>query len=169
MKGEHHPHTHGARSVGFALLTTTDSRTQKEDETGRVLRELLVGAGHRVLYSGLSANAIPDIQRFLRTALEDDGTEAVVTTGGTGVGRRDVTVDAIEGMGARRLEGFGERFRQLSFDQVGALALLSRSGLFVVEERPIFALPGSPKAVQLATGELILPIVQHLIEEIQRG
>lgn len=164
----HHSHAPGTRSVSFAVLTTTDSRTEKDDETGRVVREILTRAGHRVLHTGLSENSVPTIQGFLRTVLKDPETGAVVTTGGTGVGRRDVTVDAIEGLAGRRLDGFGERFRALSFNQVGVLSLMSRSALYVVESRPVFALPGSTKACRLALDEIILPLLPHLIEELTR-
>lgn len=166
-EGSRH-HTHGSHALGFAVLTTTDSRTEKEDETGRTIVALVEAGGHHVLREGLCPNVVSEVQRSVRECLETPGVQVVVTSGGTGVGPKDVTIEALEGLGGRKVAGFGERFRALSFAQVGPLAMLSRSELFLVGRHPVFALPGSTRACQLAVGELILPFVQHLVEELER-
>ncbi|MCL4324483.1 MAG: molybdenum cofactor biosynthesis protein MoaB [Candidatus Thermoplasmatota archaeon] len=168
MSASHH-HPSPARSIGFALLTTTDQRTEKEDESGRTVRGLLEAAGHRIVRAGLSPNSPAEIRRFLEEALADPAIEAIITLGGTGVSPRDRTVDTLEAMGGKKMDGFGERFRQLSFEQVGTFAMMSRSALYLLNGRPVFALPGSVKAGRLATEELILPLVPHLVEELRRS
>lgn len=94
--------------------------------------------------------------------------EGALTVGGTGVSSRDLTVTALEAMGGKRLEGFGEIYRSISFAEVGALAYISRASLFVVKGKPVFALPGSERAVRTAIEKLIVPAVIHLVEELER-
>ncbi|MHB1932164.1 MAG: MogA/MoaB family molybdenum cofactor biosynthesis protein, partial [Thermoplasmata archaeon] len=90
------------------------------------------------------------------------------TIGGTGVSSRDLSVAALETMGGKKLEGFGELYRSLSFQEVGPLAFLSRAGLYLLQQKPVFALPGSERAVRTALERLILPAIQHLVEELER-
>ncbi len=94
--------------------------------------------------------------------------ECAITVGGTGVSSRDLTVNALETMGGRKLEGFGELYRSLSYGEVGPLALISRASLFVLQGKPVFALPGSERAVRTAIEKLILPATIHLVEELER-
>ena len=96
------------------------------------------------------------------------GVEFAATVGGTGVSSRDLTVNALEAMGGKRIDGFGEIYRSLSFVDVGALAMISRAGLYLVKGKPVFALPGSERGVRLAIERLIVPAGIHLIEELER-
>ena len=161
-------HLGGDRAIGFVVLSVSDTHTEEDDVSGHLARDLLTRAGHKVVHYALVANSIADVREKLEPYLAEIPVECAVTVGGTGVSSRDLTVNALEGMGSRRLEGFGELYRQMSFQEVGPLALLSRAALFVVKGKPVFALPGSERAVRTALEKLVLPSVQHLVEELER-
>jgi len=164
--GRHH--LGGARHLGFGVLTVSDTHTEEDDPSGAIARELIEAAGHRVERRGLVGNSVADVRDKLEEWFKDTKVEVAVTIGGTGASSRDLTVNALEGMGGRRLDGFGEIYRSLSFQEVGPLAFISRAGLFVLQGRPVFALPGSERAVRTALERLILPATVHLVEELER-
>lgn len=164
--GRHH--LDGGRSLGVAVLSVSDTHSEDDDPSGSLARELLTGAGHRILRHGLVGNSVADIRDWLDPALAEIPVEVALTIGGTGVSSRDMSVNALEAMGGKLLDGFGQLYRTLSFEEVGPLALLSRAGLYLVRGKPVFALPGSERAVRTALSRLILPSVQHLIEELER-
>ncbi|HEY1197648.1 MAG TPA: MogA/MoaB family molybdenum cofactor biosynthesis protein [Thermoplasmata archaeon] len=161
-------HLHGTRSLGFAILSVSDTHTEQDDPSGHLARDLVAEAGHRVLHYSLVANSVADVRERLEPWLHEVGVEAAITVGGTGVSSRDLTVNALEVMGGRRLDGFGEIYRSLSFQEVGALAMISRAALFVLQGKPVFALPGSERAVRTAVEKLIVPAAIHLVEELER-
>ncbi|MCI4331238.1 MAG: MogA/MoaB family molybdenum cofactor biosynthesis protein [Thermoplasmata archaeon] len=158
----------GARSIGFVVLSVSDTHTEEDDVSGQLAKSLLTGAGHRVVHYDLVANSVADVRDRLDPYLSEVPVEAVITVGGTGVSSRDLTVNALEVMGGKALDGFGQLYRTISFEQVGPLAILSRATLFLVRGKPVFALPGSERAVRTAIEKLILPAVQHLVEELER-
>jgi len=164
--GRHH--LGGSRQLGFGVLTVSDTHTVDDDPSGDLARRLIEQAGHRVVRTALVANSVADVRDLLEPWLADPKVEAAVTIGGTGASSRDLTVNALEAMGGRRLEGFGEIYRSLSFGEVGPLAIISRAALFVLHGKPVFALPGSERAVRTALERLILPASVHLIEELER-
>jgi len=161
-------HLHGDRSLGFAVLSVSDTHTEQDDPSGHLARDLLTNAGHRVLHYALVANSIADVRERLEPWLAEVPVEAAVTVGGTGVSSRDLTVNALDAMGGRKLEGFGELYRALSFQEVGPLAMISRASLFILQGKPVFALPGSERAVRTAVEKLIVPGGIHLVEELER-
>ena len=158
----------GERSLGFVVLSVSDTHTEEDDVSGHLARELIRGAGHTVVHYDLVANSVADVRDRLEPYLAERAVDVAVTVGGTGVSSRDLTVNALELMGGRALEGFGQLYRSLSFAEVGPLAMLSRSALFLVQHKPVFALPGSERAVRTALEKLILPGVQHLVGELER-
>ena len=164
--GRHH--LGGTRSVGFVLLSVSDTHTLDDDASGKLARDLLTQAGHQVVHYDLVANSVADVRDRLDPFLSEVPVEAAITIGGTGVSSRDLTVNALEAMGGRKLDGFGELYRTLSFQEVGPLAMLSRAGLYLVREKPVFALPGSERAVRTALEKLILPAIDHLVGELER-
>ena len=164
--GRHH--LDGSRSVGFVVLSVSDTHTEEDDVSGHLARDLLAAAGHKVVHYGLVANSIPDVRERLEPYLAEIPVEAGVTVGGTGVSSRDLTVNALEAMGGKPIDGFGELYRALSFQEVGPLAIMSRAGLYLIKGKPVFALPGSERAVRTAIQKLIVPAVQHLVEELER-
>ena len=164
--GRHH--LGGSRSIGFVVLSVSDTHTEDDDVSGHLARQLLKDHGHTVIHYDLVATSVADVRDKLTPYLAEVPVEAVVTVGGTGVSSRDLTVNALEAMGGRPLEGFGQLYRGLSYNEVGPLAMLSRAALFLVRQKPVFALPGSERAVRTALEKLILPGVQHLVEELER-
>jgi molybdopterin adenylyltransferase len=161
-------HTGASRSMIFGVLTTSDTHTEEDDSSGALVKSLLASAGHKVAHYALVANSLADIRDELDKWMRDHQMEAVITIGGTGVSSRDVTVEALAGMGGKTLEGFGDLYRMLSYQEVGPLAALSRASLFAIDSRPVFAVPGSERACKLALEKLILPCVEHLVEELAR-
>jgi molybdopterin adenylyltransferase len=161
-------HLGGDRSLGFAILSVSDTHTEADDPSGHLARQLVKEAGHKPAHYALVANSVADVRERLEAWLAERGVEAVVTVGGTGVSSRDLTVTALETMGGKRVEGFGEIYRSLSFGDVGPLALYSRAGLYLLQGKPVFALPGSERGVRLALERLILPACVHLVEELER-
>ncbi len=164
--GRHH--LGGGRRLGFGVLTVSDTHTEDDDPSGVLAQKLIEEGGHRVVHHALVANSVADVRERLEPWLADRTVEAALTIGGTGASSRDLTVQALETMGGRRLDGFGEIYRALSFAEVGPLAMLSRAGLYVVQGKPVYALPGSERAVRTALERLILPASVHLVEELER-
>jgi molybdenum cofactor biosynthesis protein B len=164
---EHRAYAPGV--LGFGILTVSDSRAREDDVSGRVLREGVAAAGHRVVETALAADDVAAIRAAVWRLLERPGLDVVVVTGGTGFSPRDLTVEAVAPLFDRAVEGFGELFRMLSFQQVGAAAMLSRAAAGLVRDRAVFLLPGSPKAVSLALESLILPEAAHLLAQARRA
>ena len=156
-------------TLGFAVVTVSDSRAVAEDESGALVRRLAAEAGHHVEMSTLVHDDVAAIRRALGQILATPGIDVVVVTGGTGFAPRDLTTEAAVPLFERVVEGFGELFRMLSYRQVGAAAMLSRAAAGMAFGRAIFLLPGSPKAVDLAMRELILPEAAHLISQARRS
>ncbi|HEY0783528.1 MAG TPA: MogA/MoaB family molybdenum cofactor biosynthesis protein [Thermoanaerobaculia bacterium] len=168
MDAVHEHRSYSPTSLGFGLLTVSDSRTAADDTGGRTLRELVEGAGHRVAGVDRVRDEAPEIRRALEALLAAPGVDVVVTTGGTGFSPRDVTIDAVAPLFDREIEGFGELFRMLSYREVGAAAMLSRAAAGLIGDRAVFLLPGSPKAVTLAMSALVLPESGHLLGQARR-
>jgi molybdenum cofactor biosynthesis protein B len=155
-----------AASLRVALVTASDSRTPDTNEGGRVLRRLIEEAGFTVASEVLLAEE-PAALRDAVVRLAADS-EAVIVTGGTGIGPRDRTPEAVGAVFERRLPGFGELFRMLSFQDIGPAAMLSRADAGVVGRALVFLLPGSPAAVELAVRRLIAPELTHAVGQLRR-
>lgn len=164
--GEHK--AHAPRAVGVAVLTVSDSRTDRSDASGALLVERLTRAGHRVVARRLVADDARAIRDAVEVFLTEDDVEVVITTGGTGIAPRDVTVEALTPLLEKTLPGFGELFRALSFQEVGSAAFASRAVAGTAKSRLLFVLPGSPNAVALALERLILPEMPHLVGLLRR-
>lgn len=165
---QEHRRRAGERQARCAVLTVSDSRTPADDTSGGLIVERLEASGHSVVRRDLVPDDPERISAALAACLEEPGLDLVVTTGGTGISRRDTTIEIVERRLDKRLEGFGELFRMLSWDEVGAAAMLSRATAGLAGEALLFALPGSPDAVALALDRLILPELAHLIWERRR-
>jgi molybdenum cofactor biosynthesis protein B len=154
------------KSVRCFVLTISDTRTEANDTSGDVIRELLSGAGHE-LAGRLIVRDDPDAVRATVIA-QAANADVIITTGGTGVTARDSTYEAISGVLTKRLDGFGELFRMLSYAEVGSAAMLSRAIAGTIERTAVFSLPGSEHAVRLAMTKLILPEIGHVVGELRR-
>ncbi len=165
--GVHEHRCRAPRSVRCAVLTVSDTRTRETDQSGARARQLLEGAGHRVVQAGI----VPDEPQAIRDYLRQLGPEvqAVVVTGGTGLTRRDRTYETLEKLFEKRIDGFGELFRMLSWEQVGSAAMLSRATAGVIGGRVVFSLPGSTAAIELGMTKLILPELGHTVGLLGQG
>jgi molybdenum cofactor biosynthesis protein B len=150
------------------VLTVSDTKTAETDTGGALIRELLGAAGHTVAGSAIVRDEPADVARVVRDACRDPAVQVVVVTGGTGITSRDSTFEAIEALLDKRLPGFGELFRMLSYREIGAAAMLSRAQLGVHGGRIVASLPGSPDACRLAVEKLLLPELGHLVREVGR-
>jgi len=157
------------RGWGFAVLTVSDTRSEETDLGGGLVRKMAAEAGHREIGYAIVPDEPEAIRETIREFLELPGLDTILVTGGTGFSPRDRTVETLSPLFDRPIEGFGELFRMLSWQQIGAAAMLSRATAGVIGQRAIFLLPGSPKAVGLALSELILPELGHLVGQLQKA
>ena len=164
---EHRRQARSVQSVSVGVITVSDSRTADTDVNGEYLRHAISEAGHRAE----GYEIVRDDPDLLLEALHRiiEGAEVVIINGGTGISRRDRTYDLLARTLEKTLPGFGELFRMLSFEQVGAAAMLSRATAGLYRDRAIFSVPGSPAAVQLAWERLIEPEMTHLVWDLRRG
>ena len=156
------------RVVRCAVLTTSDSRTAADDVGGAMIADKLAAAGHAVLHRAILPDDRDRLAAELDSLLARTDLDGILTTGGTGIGPRDVTADAVLAVLEKELPGFGEAFRRLSWDQIGSAAWLSRAVAGVAAGKLLFSLPGSPKAVELAMDRLILPELKHAVGVMRR-
>jgi len=143
-------------AVNIAVLTVSDTRTSADDSSGDALAERIVRAGHRVVARALERDDAERIEARLRRWIADPEVDAVITTGGTGVTGRDVTPEAFERVLEKRIEGFGELFRMLSYQKIGTSTMQSRALGGVAGGTYLFALPGSTGAVKDAWDDILL-------------
>jgi molybdenum cofactor biosynthesis protein B len=153
-------------SVRCFVLTISDSRTEVTDTSGDAIVELLTNAGQEVL----ARRIVKDDPAKVRGAVRSmEGTaDVIITTGGTGITGRDSTYESLIGLLNKRLDGFGELFRMLSYDEIGSAAMLTRACAGTIGRTAIFSLPGSEHAVRLAMTKLILPELGHVVRELRR-
>ena len=166
--GQHEHHAAAPRTVTVAVVTLSDSRSPADDRTGDTIVALLEAAGHSVAGRELVREDPPAIRAALEAALAGPA-QAVILNGGTGIAPRDSTPDIVAPLLECELPGFGELFRQLSFREIGAAAMLSRALAGVARGKLLFALPGSKAACRLALERLILPELGHLVGELRKG
>jgi molybdenum cofactor biosynthesis protein B len=152
--------------VRCAVLTISDTRAVETDVSGRAIVELLEGARHVVAKRQILRDEPKDVHDAVLGQI--GGVDAVITTGGTGITSRDSTYEAIASLLDKRLEGFGELFRVLSYQEIGSAAMLTRATAGVARGTAIFMLPGAENAVRLAMTKLILPELGHVIRELRR-
>jgi molybdenum cofactor biosynthesis protein B len=153
-------------SVRCFVLTISDTRTVETDASGAAIAQALTDAGHDVVGRRIVRDEPATVREIVRT--ESREAEVILTTGGTGITSRDSTYEAIAAILDKQLDGFGELFRMLSYQQIGAAAMLSRACAGSIGTTAVFALPGSEGAVRLAMERLILPEIGHVVRELRR-
>lgn len=169
MTTTHSQHkAHAPRHVRVFVLTVSDTRTEADDEGGRLGRELVAAAGHSIAGHAIVRDEPTLVREQLVRLAGEAAADVVITTGGTGISRRDSTYEAVSALLEKRLDGFGELFRMLSYQEIGPAAMLSRAVAGLYQGLVIFALPGSPSAVRLALEKLIVPELGHLKFEARR-
>jgi molybdenum cofactor biosynthesis protein B len=166
----HDHHHHDADSVVVAIVTVSSSRSMDGgDPSGDYVASAFEAAGHEVAVRELVPDEYDSVQGAVDRLARREDTDAVVTTGGTGVTPDDVTPEAVRGLFAKRLPGFGELFRRLSYEEIGTRTIGSRATAGVIANAPVFCLPGSENAVRLGVDEVILPEIKHLVGLASRG
>ena len=162
---------HRAESPGKVrcfVLTVSDSRDAESDTSGYLIRDFLENAGHAVVGSQIVRDEESAIREAVQTATNGIfDPEIIIVTGGSGIGARDVSPEALRPLLTKELPGFGEIFRVLSFQEVGAAAMLSRAFAGVAGRTLLFVLPGSTNAVKLAMNRIIVPELGHLVREVR--
>jgi molybdenum cofactor biosynthesis protein B len=155
------------RTLKLFVITASDTRGEAEDVSGRFLREAAASSGHAVV----GYRVVKDEPEAIRAALDEAGragADVIVSNGGTGIAGRDRTYEAVAGVLEKRLDGFGELFRMLSYGEIGSAAMLSRAVAGTWQGRAVFAVPGSTAAVRLAWEKLIGPELGHLVRELRK-
>ncbi len=150
-----------------AVLTVSDTRTAATDTSGRAIRMLLEEAGHAVVAAAVVRDDPDAVTAFVLDQLEGEA-QAIITTGGTGITSRDSTYEAIDALLEKHLDGFGELFRMLSYEDIGPAAIMSRACAGLARGRVVIALPGSEGAVRLAMTKLIVPELGHLVQQASK-
>jgi len=154
--------------VPCAILTVSDTRTVETDTSGAAIRERLEAAGHRAVFYQIVKDEPEQITALLDRLIDETEARVVLLNGGTGISHRDTTYDALSRLLEKTLPGFGEIFRMLSYEEIGAAAMLSRATAGVYRGRLVFSMPGSSNAVKLAMDRLIIPELEHLTWELTR-
>ena len=156
------------RSVRCFIVTVSDTRTDATDTSGRAIADLLVAAGHHVNGRMIVRDDAELVRDTIVRQLASADVDAIITTGGTGISARDSTYEAVVAMLQKRLDGFGEIFRMLSYQEIGSAAIMSRACAGLSAGRVIVSLPGSEAAVRLAMERLLIPELGHMVQQAQR-
>jgi molybdenum cofactor biosynthesis protein B len=167
MGYQEHKHL-AVKNVNCAVLIISDSRTEQDDESGKFIKNNLVREGHQVADYAILKNDAQAIRNKINELLVRSDVQVIITSGGTGLSHRDVTVDTIQSILEKKLDGFGELFRQLAFQQIGTGSILSRALGGMAKGKVILCVPGSLDAVTLAIEKIILPEIGHLVREATR-
>lgn len=166
---EHRAEAAQLGALRCAVLTVSDSRTAATDESGPLARRLLEAAGHRILVHALLPNDEARVRTLVSDWLARGDLQAIIITGGTGLGSKDRTVEAVTPLFEKEIPGFGELFRLLSYqEQIGTTAILSRAVAGAARGAVVVSLPGSKAAVELALTRILIPELPHLLREISR-
>ncbi|WP_071460383.1 MogA/MoaB family molybdenum cofactor biosynthesis protein [Bacillus massilinigeriensis] len=163
-------HKENAPSVVHCkIITVSDTRNRETDKSGRLMVDLLCNAGHKIMdYKIVKDEAKLIADEVLKGCGKED-INAVLINGGTGIAKRDVTIETVQEMFDKEITGFGELFRMLSYQEdIGSAALMSRATAGVIKDTAVFSTPGSTGAVKLAMNRLILPELGHIIREIKK-
>jgi molybdopterin adenylyltransferase len=156
------------KSVRCYVLTVSDTRTDSNDTSGRAIADLLSAAGHTVAARAIVKDDPETVRATIARQLAGGDVQAIITTGGTGITSRDSTFEAVDALLEKRLDGFGELFRMLSFEQIGPAAMMSRASAGLAAGKIVVSLPGSDAAVRLAMERLLLPELGHLVQQASK-
>ena len=159
---------HAPSSVRCFVVTVSDTRTEATDTSGRAIEEMLKAGGHSVTGRTIVRDDAELVRDVIVRQLANADVQAIISTGGTGITSRDSTYEVVNGLLHKRLDGFGELFRMLSYEQIGAAAMMSRACAGLVAGHIVIALPGSEAAVRLAMERLIVPELGHMVQQAHK-
>jgi molybdenum cofactor biosynthesis protein B len=165
------PHEHkeqAPRQAGCVVITCSDTRTPESDTSGYRIMHMLKDAGHTVVSYQLIKDEPSKIKSAIKKAVANKKVQAIIINGGTGIAKRDSTFEAVDGMLEKRLDGFGEIFRALTYQEIGSPAIMTRATAGTYKGRIIFSTPGSENAVRLAMEKLILPELGHILQQLSK-
>jgi molybdopterin adenylyltransferase len=155
--------------VRCMVITVSDTRTEETDKSGKLMMELLENAGHKIVEYVIVKDEAEPIKSEVLKGCSNPDIDVVLTNGGTGIAKRDVTIETVQSLFEKEIPGFGEIFRMLSYQEdIGSAALLSRAAAGVVNDRAVFSTPGSTGAVRLAMEKLIIPEIGHVVRELTK-
>jgi molybdenum cofactor biosynthesis protein B len=155
------------KKVTIAILTLSTTRTIKEDESGQWIKAMASGIGHDVVYHRVIPDDAATISMTVREITENLEPQILLMTGGTGITPQDVTIETVSPMFAKSLSAFGPLFAQLSMQEVGSAAILSRATAGLIGSTVVFCMPGSLSACKLACNRLIFPELGHLVKHLK--
>lgn len=151
------------------VITISDTRTPETDKSGKLMMEMLEAAGHKTVDYVIVKDEAEPIKSAVLTGSTNPDVDVILTNGGTGIAKRDVTIETVQSIFEKEIPGFGEIFRMLSYtEDIGSAALLSRAAAGVVNDRAVFSTPGSTGAVRLAMEKLIIPEIGHVVRELTK-
>jgi molybdopterin adenylyltransferase len=158
-----------AKVVGCKVITVSDTRDKETDKSGKLMIELLENEGHNIIdYVIVKDESVP-IENEIIKGCNNEEIDVILLNGGTGIAKRDVTIETVQNLLEKEIVGFGELFRMLSYQEdIGSSAILSRAIAGVVKDKAVFSTPGSTGAVKLAMHKLILPEIGHVVRELQK-
>lgn len=161
--------TEAPSSVKVMVITVSDTRDEQTDRSGQTMMELLKAAGHQVTMYRIVKDEQKEIHSALLEGCESNEVDVIITNGGTGICKRDVTIETVTSILDKEMPGYGEIFRMLSYtEDIGSAAILSRAVAGVAQGTAVFSTPGSTGAVKLAMNKLILPEITHVIREVRK-
>ena len=158
----------GPASIACFVLTVSDTRTAETDTSGRAIRELLEASGHRVSGHAIVRDEPSQVRAQVLAQCANAATQVIISTGGTGITSRDGTYEVVNELLEKRLDGFGELFRMLSYEEIGSAAMMSRATAGSTRGKVVFVLPGSENAVRLAMTRLIVPELAHVVQQVTK-
>lgn len=157
------------RHVRCKIITVSDTRTMETDKSGKLMKEMLEGAGHIIIEHVIVKDEAEPIRAEVLKGCSNPEVDVVLTNGGTGIAKRDVTIETVQSLFEKEVPGFGEIFRMLSYQEdIGSAAILSRAAAGVLNDRAVFSTPGSTGAVKLAMDKLIIPEIGHIVRELTK-
>ena len=157
------------KEVRCKIITVSDTRTEETDKSGKLLKELLVEAGHTVTAYEIIKDDKEEIRQAVLSGYHQEDVDVILTNGGTGITKRDVTIEAVSALLDKEIVGFGELFRMISYlEDIGSAAMLSRAIGGTIGRKVVFSMPGSSGAVRLGMNKLILPELGHITFELHR-
>ena len=161
-------HATAPKTTRCRVVTVSDTRTEETDRGGRAIVELLSAQGHDVAGKTIVPDDADRVRGALQAGIETSEVDVVIATGGTGITRRDGTYEVVSALLDKRIDGFGELFRALSYEEIGPAAMMSRACAGLAGGTIVISLPGSENAVRLAMTKLILPELGHMVREARR-
>ncbi|MBM4762558.1 MogA/MoaB family molybdenum cofactor biosynthesis protein [Bacillus sp. B15-48] len=155
--------------VRCKIITVSDTRNKDTDKSGKLMMEMLENEGHLIIDYVIVKDEIEPIRLEVLKGSGNPEIDVILTNGGTGIAKRDVTIETVQKLFDKEITGFGELFRILSYQEdIGSAALMSRAAAGVINNKAVFATPGSSGAVKLAMKKLILPEIGHIVGELKK-